>query len=65
MDPSAHDEESRMFATDDELDRRLAQVENMLSHLEAGIPAMRREVAQVRRLAFPSLHREQPEPEAA
>lgn len=36
------------FLTDDSIDRRLSQVEAGLQHMEAILPAMRREVAFIR-----------------
>lgn len=36
------------FYTDDDLDRRLSQIENGLQHFQALLPAMAREVAIVR-----------------
>jgi hypothetical protein len=42
------------FATDDELGRRLQQVENGLRHLEAMIPSLAREVAAIRHELAPA-----------
>jgi hypothetical protein len=49
--------EPRSFYTDEELDRRLEQVENCLAGWEHGLPAMRREIAALRREIFPTIPR--------
>jgi len=46
---STSDDDSALFQTDEQLDRRLRQIENGLADFEARIPSMRREVATIRR----------------
>ena len=61
LDLPTHDEPT--FATDEDIDRRLRQLENGLADLKARIPAMERELETLKDLAHPERHRDaQPEP---
>ena len=50
-------EDTPAFATDEDIDRRLRQLENAVADLEARVPTMRRELETLLDLAHPERHR--------